>query len=125
MECTPLRAAIGIATKCQGNARLKWLEARSAELLPVQYFHFVFTLPHELSALALGNKRIIYDLLYRASDEAMLELARAPRHLGADIQPHLEICTEPTSSTSTVLFSRSLAPRTFADSSGHSSQANG
>lgn len=71
--------------KCQGNARLKWLQERSAELLPVPYFHVVFTLPHELSALALGNKRIIYDLLYRTSAEAMLELARDPKHLGADI----------------------------------------
>jgi len=71
--------------KCQGNARAKWLQARSAELLPVPYFHVVFTLPHELSALALGNKRLIYDLLYRASAEAMLEMARDPRHLGADI----------------------------------------
>ena len=71
--------------KCQGNARLKWLQARSAELLPVPYFHVVFTLPHELSALALGNKRIIYDLLYHTSSEAMLELARDPTHLGADI----------------------------------------
>ena len=71
--------------KCQGNARLKWLQARSAELLPVPYFHVVFTLPHELSALALGNKRIVYDLLYRTSAEAMIELARDPKHLGADI----------------------------------------
>jgi Transposase zinc-binding domain len=71
--------------KCQGNARAKWLQARSAELLPVPYFHVVFTLPHELSALALGNKRIIYDLLYRASAEALLELARDPKHLGAHI----------------------------------------
>jgi hypothetical protein len=71
--------------KCQGNARLKWLQARSAELLPLPYFHVVFTLPHQLSALALGNKRIIYDLLYRTSAEAMLELARDPEHLGAEI----------------------------------------
>jgi len=71
--------------KCQGNARLKWLQARSAELLPVPYFHVVFTLPHQLSALALGNKRILYDLLYRTSAEAMLELARDPKHLGAEI----------------------------------------
>jgi Putative transposase/Transposase zinc-binding domain len=71
--------------KCQGNARAKWLAARSAELLPVPYFHVVFTLPHELSALALGNKRIIYDLLYAASAAAMLELARDPKHLGAEI----------------------------------------
>jgi hypothetical protein len=71
--------------KCQGNARTKWLQARSAELLPVPYFHVVFTLPHELSALALGNKRVIYDLLYSASAAAMLELARDPKHLGAEI----------------------------------------
>ncbi len=71
--------------KCQGNARAKWLAARSAELLPVSYFHVVFTLPHELSALALQNKRLVYDLLYRTSAATMLELARDPRHLGADI----------------------------------------
>jgi hypothetical protein len=71
--------------KCQGNARAKWLAARSAELLPVPYFHVVFTLPHELSALALGNKRVIYDLLYATSAAAMLELARGPKHVGADI----------------------------------------
>jgi hypothetical protein len=53
--------------------------------LPVPYFHVVFTLPHELSALALGNKRLIYDLLYKASSEAMLEMARDPKHLGAEI----------------------------------------
>src|SRR5258705_12975809 len=69
--------------KCQGNARAKWLAARSAELLP--YFHVVFTLPHELSALVLHNKRLLYDLLYRISAATMLELARDPRHLGADI----------------------------------------
>jgi len=71
--------------KCQGNARAKWLAARSAELLPVSYFHVVFTLPHELSALALQNKRLVYDLLYRTSAATMLELARDPKHLGADI----------------------------------------
>jgi hypothetical protein len=71
--------------KCQGNARAKWLAARSAELLPVPYFHVVFTLPHSLSALVLQNKRLLYDLLYRASAATMLELARDPKHLGADI----------------------------------------
>jgi hypothetical protein len=71
--------------KCQGNARAKWLAARSTELLPVPYFHVVFTLPHELSALVLQNKRLLYDLLYRTSAATMLELARDPRHLGADI----------------------------------------
>ena len=71
--------------KCQGNARAKWLAARSAELLPVPYFHIVFTLPHELSALALQNKRLLYDLLFRTSAATMLEMARDPKHLGADI----------------------------------------
>ena len=71
--------------KCQGNARAKWLAARSAELLPVPYFHIVFTLPHELSALVLQNKRLLYDLLYRTSAATLLELARDPKHLGADI----------------------------------------
>ena len=71
--------------KCQGNVRAKWLAARSAELLPVPYFHVVFTLPHSLSALVLQNKRLLYDLLYRTSAATMLELARDPKHLGADI----------------------------------------
>ena len=61
--------------KCQGNARTKWLAARSAELLPVPYFHVVFTLPHELSALVLQNKRLLYDLLFRTSAATMLEVA--------------------------------------------------
>ena len=71
--------------KCQGNARAKWLDARRSELLPVPYFHVVFTLPHELSALVLQNKRLLYDLLFRASAATMLEVARDPKHLGADI----------------------------------------
>jgi hypothetical protein len=71
--------------KCQGNARAKWLAARSAELLPVPYFHVVFTLPHSLSALVLQNKRLLYDLLFSTSAATMLEMARDPKHLGADI----------------------------------------
>jgi Putative transposase/Transposase zinc-binding domain len=71
--------------KCQGNARARWLAARSAELLPVPYFHVVFTLPHELSALVLQNKRLLYDLLFRTSAATLLEVARNPRHLGADV----------------------------------------
>ena len=67
------------------NARARWLAARSAELLPVPYFHIVFTLPHSLSPLILQNKRLLYDLLFRTSAVTVLELARAPRHLGADI----------------------------------------
>jgi hypothetical protein len=71
--------------KCQGNARARWLAARSAELLPVPYFHVVFTLPHELSSLVLQNKRLLYDLLFRTSAATLLEVARTPKHLGADI----------------------------------------
>ncbi len=71
--------------RCQGNARSRWLAERRAELLPVSYFHIVFTLPHQLSALALQNKRLLYDLLFRASAATLLELAGDPKHLGADI----------------------------------------
>jgi len=71
--------------RCQGNARSRWLAERRAELLPVSYFHIVFTLPHELSALALQNKRLLYDLLLRASAATLGELAADPKHLGADI----------------------------------------
>ena len=62
-----------------------WLAARSAELLPVPYFHLVFTLPHELSTLVLQNKKLLYDLLFRASTATLLEVTRDPKHLGADI----------------------------------------
>jgi hypothetical protein len=71
--------------KCQTNARNKWLAAREKELLSVPYVHVVFTLAHQLSSLALANKRILYDLLLRASAETLLEIAADPKHLGADI----------------------------------------
>ncbi len=71
--------------KCQANARDRWLEARQCELLPTRYVHVVFTLPHELAPLALQNKRIIYDLLFRLSAETLLEVARDPKRLGAEI----------------------------------------
>src|ERR1035441_4561340 len=71
--------------RCQGNARARWLAARSAELLPVPYFHIVFTLPHEFSALLLQNKRLLYDLLFRTSAASLLELARDPEYFGAEI----------------------------------------
>jgi hypothetical protein len=71
--------------KCQANARHRWLEARRAELLPARYVHVVFTLPHELAPLALVNKKVIYQLLFRLSAETLLEFARDPRLLGAEI----------------------------------------
>ena len=71
--------------KCQTGARERWLEARRRELLPSPYVHVVFTLPPQLAPLALQNKQVVYDLLLRASAETLLEGARNPRHLGAEI----------------------------------------
>jgi hypothetical protein len=71
--------------KCQSGARDKWIRARQNELLPVAYVHVVFTLPHQLSHLALQNKKVLYDLLFRASAETLLEVAADPKHLGAEI----------------------------------------
>jgi predicted RNA-binding Zn-ribbon protein involved in translation (DUF1610 family) len=71
--------------KCQTNAREEWLARRSADLLPVPYYHVVFTIPHDLSALALQNKRPVYDLLFHAAAETLLETAADAKHLGARI----------------------------------------
>ncbi len=69
--------------KCQGAQRMCWLEARQHELLPVEYFHVVFTLPSDLRPLALRNQKILYSLLFRSAAEALLEVAADPKHLGA------------------------------------------
>ena len=71
--------------KCQSNARDHWLVARRAELLATPYAHVVFTVPHELAPLALQNKEVIYGLLFRSSAETLMEIARDPEHLGAEI----------------------------------------
>jgi hypothetical protein len=71
--------------KCQANARHHWVEARRAELLPTRYVHVVFTLPHELAPLALVNQKVIYGLLFRLVAETLIEFARDPRLLGAEI----------------------------------------
>ena len=71
--------------KCQGTAAREWMEARAAELLPVPYFHVVFTLPSPIGDIAYQNKAVIYDLLFRASAETMLTIAADPKHLGARI----------------------------------------
>ena len=71
--------------KCQSGARDKWIAARQNELLAVAYVHVVFTLPHQLCPLALQNKKVLYDLLFRASAETLLEVAADPKHLGAQI----------------------------------------
>jgi hypothetical protein len=93
-ECTRCghRAAISYNScrnrhcpKCQTSARERWIQARRRELLPSPYVHVVFTLPPQLASLALQNKKVIYGLLLRASAETLLEVARNPRHLGAEI----------------------------------------
>jgi hypothetical protein len=71
--------------KCQGAAAREWLAAREAELLPVPYFHVVFTLPSAIGDIAYQNKAVIYDLLFKASSQAMLTIAADPKHLGARI----------------------------------------
>src|ERR1035437_1242006 len=71
--------------KCQTGTRERWIQARRRELLPSPYVHVVFTLPPQLAALALQNKKMIYGLLLRASAETLLQVARNPRHLGAEI----------------------------------------
>src|SRR6195256_5289017 len=71
--------------KCQGAAAKEWLAARETELLPVPYFHVVYTLPAAIRDIAYQNKAVIYDLLFRASAETTLKIAVTPRHLGARI----------------------------------------
>jgi hypothetical protein len=69
--------------KCQAAARREWMQERAAELLPVEYFHVVFTIPEQLGALALQNKRVIYGLLFKAASQTLLEIAADHKHLGA------------------------------------------
>ena len=71
--------------KCQTGARERWIAARQRELLPTRYVHVVFTLPRELAPLVLQNRKAVYDLLFRASAETLMEVAQDPRHLGAEI----------------------------------------
>jgi hypothetical protein len=71
--------------KCQALAKARWREARRAELLPVRYFHVVFTLPHDLNPLALANKSALYDLLFQAASDTLKTFGRDPRHLGGKV----------------------------------------
>jgi len=79
--------------KCQTRAKEHWLAARRAELLPVPYYHLVFTLPHELNALAQGNPRELYAMLFAAASETLLEFGRNPRWLGGEIAATLVLHT--------------------------------
>ena len=71
--------------KCQALARARWLADRAKELLPVEYFHVVFTLPDDLAPICLQNPRIVYNLLFRAAAQTLLQVAADPKHLGANI----------------------------------------
>ena len=71
--------------KCQALARAAWLEARQADLLPVPYFHVVFTIPEPVAAVALQNRRVVYNILFRATAATLRTIAADPRHLGAEI----------------------------------------
>ncbi len=71
--------------KCQGAAAREWLAAREAELLPVPYFHIVFSLPAQIADIAYHNKAVIYDILFKASAETLITIAADPKHLGARI----------------------------------------
>src|SRR3954468_3432331 len=71
--------------KCQGAAARDWLAEREADLLPVGYFHVVFTVPAAVAEVAFDNKAAVYDLLFRAASETMLTIAADPKHLGARI----------------------------------------
>jgi hypothetical protein len=71
--------------KCQSLERARWVEARSADLLPVPYFHVVFTIPEEVAHLALQNKKVVYGILFAATAETLISIAADPKHLGAHI----------------------------------------
>jgi hypothetical protein len=71
--------------KCQATARAEWLDARAQDLLDVDYFHVVFTVPQPIAQIALQNKKVMYSILFRASAETLKTIAADPKHLGADI----------------------------------------
>ncbi len=79
--------------KCQANAAQRWLEARQADLLPVEYYHVVFTLPAPIAAIAYQNKAVLYGLLFDVAAETLIRIAADPKHLGARIGATLVLHT--------------------------------
>jgi hypothetical protein len=71
--------------KCQGSAARRWVAERQADLLPVEYFHVVYTLPAAIAAIAFYNPAVVYDLLFKVTAETLRTIARDPKHLGAEI----------------------------------------
>ena len=89
-QCSHLRIAYNSCRnrhcpKCQNTERARWLQRRTAELLPVPYFHVVFTLPAEVADIAFYNQELVYGMLFRAAAQTLLAIARDPQHLGAEI----------------------------------------
>jgi hypothetical protein len=70
---------------CQQKDKLEWLDKRMGELLPIGYYHIVFTIPHELNPLCLKNKKVMYGLLFKAASQTIIELSKDDKHLGADV----------------------------------------
>lgn len=85
--------------KCQSSAALRWLNARQADLLPVEYYHLVFTLPASISQLAYQNKSVIYTILFRSAAQTLKTIAADPKHLGAQIGVTLVLHTWGSSMT--------------------------
>ena len=88
-HCRELRVAYNSCRnrhcpKCQGLARLQWLADRRAEFLPVPYFHLVFTLPAPVAAIALTNKAVVYDILFKAAADTVRTIGADPKHLGGE-----------------------------------------
>ena len=81
----PITPALWHCPKCQGSAAHRWLEARQVDLLPVEYYHLVFTLPAPISDLAYNNKAVIYTLLFKAAAKTLQVIAADSKHLGAKI----------------------------------------
>lgn len=71
--------------KCQSSAARRWLQKREAEVLPIRYFHVVFTVPEEIAKIALGNQKIVYGILFRCVSATLLKIGLDPKHLGAQI----------------------------------------
>jgi hypothetical protein len=89
-QCSHLRIAYNSCRnrhcpKCQNTERARWLQCRTAELLPVPYFHVVFTLPAGVAAIAFSNQKLVYGMLFRIAAQTLLTIARDPKHLGAEI----------------------------------------
>ena len=89
-ECGTVRVAYNSCRnrhcpRCQGQVARDWIAARESELLPVPYFHVVFTLPEPVAAIALQNQRVVYDILFRTAAATLKTIAADPRHLGAEI----------------------------------------